>query len=672
MLSNRNIAMAAFFSLSSPLIFGQVTDSLIPKNIEIVRIIKHQSNKKIMSSPTGILDHDAGNLLNNLPEIGGRKIAGSYATDPVLRGFKFEQLNIISDGSITSIQACPSRMDPPTSQINLNLVKEVEIYKGPYQFRFGNAFGGSINFVSVAPEFTSKPEFSGRLATAYESNKATYRNEILTRFFGPKFNWDLSGSYQKGDDYKDGHGKRVPSAFERYNMGSRISYLWNKQHLSTAQITTNQARDVKFATGMMDLMKDNTWLYVLKHDIRPQNSILKNLSLSGFLSSVDHTMGTQDKSMISRIKSTSAGGRTELKMQWDKNLLYSGVDFRHDAEKNIPQGMTLHHHMGHHMSMGHNNPWQNGQINRMGWFHEFQRKWNHNKITASYRMDYSHAAANTPTHFFMMKYGEHLSSHQTTNSFSLSYNRILDPHQQISILIGRGERSASITERYINFFPLGNDNYQYIGNPYLKPEKNYQVDWVYSYQHPAMNIQLDVFYSHLKDFISSEITKAIKPTSMRSKGVREFTNIGKAYKTGIEGSVQWKITRYLNAEMAAAYTYAQNKSQGIPLPEIAPLDTRFRMESQLKRFKLGAEIRYVGSQRRVNPLFGERSTQDFTILNIDAHVEIFKNFTAFLQFKNVFNKAYTEYLNKSTYTSGYTERFLSPGRNFSITCSYHF
>lgn len=102
---------------------------------------------------------NAGNFLTNLPEIGGRKIAGSYATDPVLRGFKFEQLNIVNDGSLTSIQACPSRMDPPASQVNLNLVKEAEIYKGPYQFRFGNSFGGTINFVSIDPKFTEKPVF---------------------------------------------------------------------------------------------------------------------------------------------------------------------------------------------------------------------------------------------------------------------------------------------------------------------------------------------------------------------------------------------------------------------------------------------------------------------------------------------------------------------------------
>ncbi|MCT3649044.1 TonB-dependent receptor [Elizabethkingia anophelis] len=673
-LSNKNIAVLAFLSFGVSNLYAQKSDSILQQNIEVVRILKNNTSNKVSASHSDFLNHDAGNFLTNLPEIGGRRIAGSYATDPVLRGFKYEQLNIVNDGSLTSIQACPSRMDPPASQVNLNIVKEAEIYKGPYQFRFGNSFGGTINFVSIDPKFTEKPVFSGRLSTGYETNGYGTRNELITRLSNRKFNIDLFGSYQKADDYKDGNGNKVPSAFERYSMGSRVSYQWNESNITKAQITTNQARDVKFATGMMNLLKDNTWLYSLKHDMTFQDSIFKKLSLSSYLSEVDHTMGTPDMSMISRIKSRSGGGRAELKLQWNNNLLYTGTDFRHDGEKDVPQQkMEMPNHgSGHSMAMGHNNAWQNGQINRLGWFNEYQRHWGRNKITASYRLDYSHATANDPSHYFMMKYGDNLSANQTTHSFSFSYNRVLNQHQQITVLIGRGERSAGITERYINFFPLGNDNYQYIGNPLLKSEKNYQVDIVYSYKSDKLNFQADGFYSRLKDFISSQIAPDIKPTSMMSKGVRQITNIDNAYKAGIEGSVQWNITNYLRTEAGAAYTYAQNMSQDVPLSEIAPLETRLRLEGNFNNITLGAEMRYTGQQNRTNPLFGEFATKDFTLFNLDARIEVFKNFNVALQLRNIFNRAYTEYLNKTMYSSGYTQRFMSPGRNFSLTCSYIF
>ena len=34
---------------------------------------------------------------------------------------------------------------------------------------------------------------------------------------------------------------------------------------------------MKFATGMMDLLKDNTWLYSLKHDMTFQDSVFKKI-----------------------------------------------------------------------------------------------------------------------------------------------------------------------------------------------------------------------------------------------------------------------------------------------------------------------------------------------------------------------------------------------------------
>lgn len=669
----KNIAIS--FLGCSTILFGQKKDSIINQDIEIVRISKHNTNQKISTRNSDYLNHDAGDFLTNVPEVSGRRTAGSYATEPVLRGFKFEQLNLVSDGLMTSIQACPSRMDPASSQINLNMVKEVQIYKGPYQFRFGNAIGGTINFVSINPKFTQKMTLTGRVSTSYETNGNATRNEVLTQLSTKKLVWNLFGSYQRADDYKDGNGNKVPSSFERYNVGSRFAYQWNANNITTAQVMTNQARDVKFATGMMDLLKDNTWLYSLKHDITFNNTALKKLSFNSYFSNVDHLMGTQDKSMLSHVKSKSAGARGEAKFNWGQNQLYTGIDFRHDQEISVPSAPTMQMGMGMggmNMPMKKTNTWQNGQTNTFGWFNEYQREWGENKITASYRLNFNHANPNDPSDFFLMKYGN-LNANQITNSLSLSYSRKLSQNSQATLLVGRGERAASITERYIYFYPLGNDNYSYLGNPHLKTEKNYQADLVYSYKTEKFYFQADAFYSRLYDFISSQIATDIKDPGMgMSKGVRQMVNIDNAYKAGIEATVHWQLTDFLRTEAAVAYTYAENMTQNVPLPETAPLDSRLRLEGNFANFKIGTEMRYVDAQKRTNPLFGEFPTSDFTLFNIDAQTEIFKNASIMLQLKNVFNRAYTEYLNKTTYSSHYTQRFMSPGRNFSLTFSYSF
>jgi iron complex outermembrane receptor protein len=156
-----------------------------------------------------------------------------------------------------------------------------------------------------------------------------------------------------------------------------------------------------------------------------------------------------------------------------------------------------------------------------------------------------------------------------------------------------------------------------------------------------------------------------------SKGVRQMTNIDNAYKAGIEGSVQWNITNYLRTEAGAAYTYAQNISQDVPLSEIAPLETDCAWK-EISTTSLWVQKCVIRTTKQNKSFIGEFATKDFTLFNLDARIEIFKNFNTALQLRNIFNRAYTEYLNKTMYSSGYTQRFMSPGRNFSLTCSYTF
>ena len=89
------------------------------------------------------LAHDGGEVLNQTPLINGIRKSGSYGFDPVLRGFKYDQINIVMDGIQSANAACPNRMDPPSSQMAPNMIKQIEIIKGPHALRYGNAIGGS-------------------------------------------------------------------------------------------------------------------------------------------------------------------------------------------------------------------------------------------------------------------------------------------------------------------------------------------------------------------------------------------------------------------------------------------------------------------------------------------------------------------------------------------------
>jgi iron complex outermembrane receptor protein len=168
------------------------------------------------------LAHDAGNLLEAVPGISSIRKSGAYGFDSVLRGFKYDQLNLVLDGVQTASAACPNRMDPAASQIPINMISQVEVLKGPHSLHYGNAFGGTINFKSTAPDFKDKATPLGRLGTSYESNGNILRTEGVAGVIGRKVDLRLFGAYSTGEDYTDGDGMNVPANFNRLNWGGKL------------------------------------------------------------------------------------------------------------------------------------------------------------------------------------------------------------------------------------------------------------------------------------------------------------------------------------------------------------------------------------------------------------------------------------------------------------------
>ncbi len=658
---------AAVFMLNFDL-KAQTDQDSINYNIEVVKITKllpkDNNKEKLQTVNSDLLNHDAGKFLNNIPEINGIRKAGNYATDPVMRGFKYEQLNLVIDGAAHAVNACPSRMDPAVSQINMNIVKEAEIYKGPYHFRYGTALGGSINFKTIEPKFSEHVNFGGRLSTGYETNGNVLRNEVLGTLSTKNMVWDVFGSYQKGDRYKDGNGNEVRSAFLRYSIGTKGNLKWNDSHVSTLQVTTNQGRDVEFAALNMDLIYDKTWMFQAKHLAKFNHSVLKHFDFNSYLSLVDHSMGTPNRMMVSDVKSHTYGARGELKLQKNRAIFYTGIDFKEESARNIRMIMPAT------MKPRDGSSWQDSEIQQLGWFNEFQQNLGKGKLTISYRLDYNTAEAKELSNLFKTMYGDS-KAENLNHSMSLGYSHSLNKNSILSFWAGRGQRSASLTERYINLFTVGIDGYEMLGNPNLKPETNNQADLIFTYKRENVYFQLDGFYSYLQDYISGVINSNVKKYSMTSPGVRQYLNIDKAFKTGFEANFNWQFHPKYRTEMAVAYIYAEDLKTKNPLPEIAPLDFRWNLVADFHPIILNLKYRFVDAQNRINPNFGELKTPSFSVLDFVVQYEVFQN--AFLtgNVSNLFDKAYAEHLSRP-YSTDKTRRILSPGRSFGLGFTYSF
>jgi len=183
---------------------------------------------------------------------------------------------------------------------------------------------------------------------------------------------------------------------------------------------------------------------------------------------------------------------------------------------------------------------------------------------------------------------------------------------KMGLWLGRAQRSDSLTERYINFFPVGINPYERVGNPVLDPEINNQLDLGIEWNKADQQIKVDLFAAYLQDFISSFIDPELSPRMPMSPGGRRFTNIEKAFKTGVELSYRQSLGMGLQQQFGLAYTYAQDLERDQALPEIAPLDIRYLLSGSCsahlragKKCPSGPEFSVLISEKSRAALFAK-------------------------------------------------------------------
>ncbi|MBK7408197.1 MAG: TonB-dependent receptor plug domain-containing protein [Saprospirales bacterium] len=229
---------------------GQILREELWVNLQPVTIIalraKSDEKQTLDLDYQDKMAHDAGAILSQTAGIGAIRKSGSYGFDPVLRGFKYDQLNVVINGAQCASAACPNRMDPPTSQIAPNMADRIEILKGPHSLRYGSSFGGTINVIPAAPRFTDKTDVYGRLSGQYESNGGIVRSEGLLGMRGKKYDAGLFASWSQGNDYKAGDGVTIPADFLRGSFGANLGLKLSSQQLLTLSATRNLARDADF------------------------------------------------------------------------------------------------------------------------------------------------------------------------------------------------------------------------------------------------------------------------------------------------------------------------------------------------------------------------------------------------------------------------------------------
>ncbi len=623
------------------------------------------------------LAHDGGAILNQIPAISSIRKSAAYGFDPVLRGFKYEQLNIVIDGAQSMNAACPNRMDPPSSQIAPNMTARIEVLKGPHALRFGNSFGGTINFISLSPQFTEVSKVYGRISSGIELNGEVFRNEGNVGLSGKHYNVGIFAAWAQGTDYADGDGNEIPANFKRGSFGTNLALKVTKNQTLQLSATYNLARDVDFPAIGMDLRTDDTWLFNAKHTLNLQGKSLKNWTTNLYLSAVEHLMDNLLRDLNPRMANVatpastrSFGGRTEGTWQFMNANLYLGADLRSEQAEGKRSREFLMGPMAGQTRI--DNAWQSGQINKGSVFGEYQhlgKKW---LAVLAARLELNQSLINDAATEFVTIYSD-AETLQVNPSLSAGISYQWTPEFSSGLWLGRAQRSGSLSERFINYFTIGQDPYEVLGNPLLKPEVNNQLDLKLSYQTEKTALQADFFVAYLQDYIVGVINADLTPRLPTSPGVRQFENVAEAFKTGFELSWQQSLGRGLSQSLSMAYTFAEDLTREAPLPEIAPLDIRWTLAGSFFQGRLQPEVRFrhVITQTRISEDFGERRTPSFNLIDIQVNYGLSKLISLTAGVNNLFDVGYYEHLNRTI--GGASPRpIFAPGRNIFMSFALKF
>lgn len=642
-------------------------------------IVLAKSNPQIANnlrvSETDKLSHDAAAFLKQVPLISSIQKGGNYGFDPVMRGFKYDQLNIVMGEGICATAACPNRMDPPASQIPMNMVEKVEILKGPYSLRYGTGFGGTINFQSQTAEYTQKNKTNGRLSAGYDGNGSIYRTEGKLGVSGSFYDVSLYGSYAEGTDYEDGSDSLVQADFNRLNLGTRMNFRINKSNSLTVDVANNSASDVDFPALNMDLRSDNTWLMSAAHKLSLDEGILQYVKTSISGSFVKHQMDNYDKVLVPRkvnaitdANTQNIGARSEGLFNFQSAKLYAGLDFKQQgADGERARSFLMGPMKG---NTAYDNIWLNSKISETAVFGEYHHSFTQSRMVASMRLSYNQADAADAADNFQSANAD-LSSSHVNPSMSFGYEQDLPENMTLGLWLGRAQRSGSLTERYINYLPVGRDPYERVGNASLKPEVNNQIDLDFKWKPSSTFVSVNLFTSYLTDYISSEIRSDLSPLLATAPGVKQYINLETALLAGFEvsWSQQWLSHFYSNFSMA--YTYGESLVDNTPLPEIAPLDYRFLVGANLFKGRLKPELSYrlVADQNRIAETFGETKTSGFNVLDLDINFNANDHFAFKVGMSNITDQTYYEHLSRSV-AGGAGYRIYAPGRSVFARITY--
>ena len=571
---------------------AQASDSEGKLVIEINRGLP-QLETTVRETTTGVQASpvsDGGELLKSLTGVSGIRMGGR-AIDPVIRGQKETQLNILLDGGYIH-GGCPNRMDPPTAYTSVESYDRVTVIKGNRTVVYGGGgSGGTVLFERDWPLIDEKG-YNVELAASYEGNgdkgeigfdAAMGDDDAYVRFIA---------HHSEAQDYEDGNGNKVDAEYESDSNALLAGIRLSEDTTLEASFEKSSEEDVEFPGAMMDspFADSESTRLKLTHDFR--SGPMQYLRVDLYQSDVEHLM--ENATMEAPSTSDTEGFRVLLEANAADIDWTFGVDMQNN-DRNAQANMIS-------SSAAVFSHWPGVAIDQTGLFVEGEKALGEDDVLkAGLRYDRVDASAsraneafgmggvNTPTNLYNQKYGTTDTDSSEDNVGGLiSWTHRIDDQYSVETTFSRSVRTADATERYIakaNMMGMGS---KWVGNPQIEPEKHHQLEVALASNMDDLNWMLSGWYNRVDDYILRQTVS----------GDDIYRNID-AELYGVEFEVTYQLNSNITLGSSLAWLQGSNEDDGTDLSRISPLELTNSLDYVRNNWKAGVEWKLVDAQNDV-------------------------------------------------------------------------
>jgi iron complex outermembrane receptor protein len=582
--------------------------------------------------------HDGADFLKTIAGFAVTRKAGTDG-DPIFRGMAGSRLNILVDGA-NILGGCNARMDAPTAYIFPEAYDVLTVIKGPQSVRYGpGTSAGTVRFERRVERFDAA---GYRVRGSLLGASAGRHDEVADLRFGRPLGYlQLTATNSQSDDYADGDGHYVHSAYRRYSVNAAAAWTPD-EHTRLELSAVHSDGRAAYADRAMDGAQFLRQGFDLAFERRDLPGRLQGLEARAYASSVDHVMDDQSLRTpgmmgYADLRRFTYGARVAATLAaLHDGPLELGLDAqlnRHDSRSAPPSGIYQPFHA-------------DARFAQQGAFAEWTLPLGRGRRAISgYRLDRWHAEDQRLAIGGMMGPVPNPTAGATRNEWRHSGFARLEAPLRATLAtwylgVGHAERFPDYWEAIAKESMTSRSAFASV-----RSEKTTQLDAGLVYRTAATTVTLALFANRVDDFILVDYASMMKANG----AVR---NVDAASFGGEFGAAR-TLGRRWNVDGALAWVHGTNRSDGRPLPQIPPLDARIGLNYADAKWSGGVLLRAVAAQNRYDLSRGTIVGKDlgrapgFAVLSLNGGWRLTQTLQLTAGVDNLVDRSYAESVSRA-------------------------